>query len=510
VEILPEILEKPLTLLEYSATYMGQTTFPVHIAHISQMSSRLNLTFAEKFKEYRKRSIINGKRLSGEFLSALLTERITFVSKSVVYNWENGQTNGILEERKIQIGVLQIFIEGRGMACDREEIDRFLRLGRFISLDEDEWQNFLQKYQPFIPAHPKGSQQNIPHPAAPFMPTIVLELEAEQIQTQIGLVQPEIFPAVSAQSRKELGGIRWFQYVFIFCWFISPFTAHQSRLPITETATLGRDTGKQISQRAFEWANLSAENPQPQTAIPNLSPSAFISRIWNTALTSKELNTYLFENSTRISIMDIQTGDVIVVENETQPEIQVIVFHRWLQMLQQFEGFVFNSGSQKISLLSHQVYFTQDGFTIQNQDLLNADPIQWAYRSNQIPGYVNLISEPKLNTSVPTIGEFITVQFSIRNNGGQPVTLLALTAGARGASHSEPTWASTNVDFPTVFQITLQPGEHYTYKQSRAFYATGNYFAEPVKNQGTWSSLPIQQRGTSILGWNRVTFAVLP
>jgi hypothetical protein len=474
------------------------------------MPSSLNLTFAKKFKEYRKRSIINGKQLSGESLSALLTERITYVSKSVVYNWENGQIGGILEERKIQIGVIQIFIEGRGMACERQEIDHFLRLGRFISLDEGEWQNFVQKYPPST--RQNAFQHRLPHPTVPFVPGSVADENLEQNQPPLD--QPlldqsslNIAPANSTQPLQKSTWLRWLTNMLVVCWFISPFTAHQSRLPITESEILGRNTGKAISQRAFEWANFATESTKQPSDGSNHLPSAFISRVWNTALTSKDLDTYLRENSTRISFIDIQMGDVIVAGNETP---QVIVFHRWIQTLRRLEGFIFHSSSQKIRMFQYEVQFTQNGFTIQNQDLLNATAVQSAYRYNQIPGYVNLISIPQLNNSAPTMGEYITLQFSIRNNGGQPVTLLALTAGARGASHSQPTWASTNVDFPAVYQITLQPGQHYTYKQSRAFYATGNYFAEPVKNQGTWSSLPIEQKGTSILGWNRIAFTVLP
>ncbi len=83
----------------------------------------------------------------------------------------------------------------------------------------------------------------------------------------------------------------------------------------------------------------------------------------------------------------------------------------------------------------------------------------------------------------------VTASFTIRNDGGQIVYIAQLTAGARGPGANNEGWRAPVVDFPIIKNITLQPGQTYSYSQSRSFSKPGDYFAEPVKDQNGWGGI---------------------
>ena len=53
-------------------------------------------------------------------------------------------------------------------------------------------------------------------------------------------------------------------------------------------------------------------------------------------------------------------------------------------------------------------------------------------------------------------------------------------------------WAAPDVPFPAVTDLTLQPGETYEYRGTRAIYLPGAYFLEPVQQStdGKWGGVP--------------------
>jgi hypothetical protein len=75
-----------------------------------------------------------------------------------------------------------------------------------------------------------------------------------------------------------------------------------------------------------------------------------------------------------------------------------------------------------------------------------------------------------------------TASFTVVNDGGSVVTVPYFLAGNRNA-------VNANVDFPAGPQVTLAPGQSYTYQQSRTL-AAGNYTAWPAYFDGsTWIQL---------------------
>ncbi|MGQ9555968.1 MAG: peptidoglycan DD-metalloendopeptidase family protein [Anaerolineae bacterium] len=119
-----------------------------------------------------------------------------------------------------------------------------------------------------------------------------------------------------------------------------------------------------------------------------------------------------------------------------------------------------------------------------------------AGRGGASGGLLEVIEQLSLSESSPLAGEVVRARFRVRNAGGTPLAIEQITAGGRRGS----TWADEWADFPSVFDITLQPGEEYVYEQERAFLREGAHFAEPVaKLGGQWGP---------VMGANRVAFTV--
>lgn len=93
------------------------------------------------------------------------------------------------------------------------------------------------------------------------------------------------------------------------------------------------------------------------------------------------------------------------------------------------------------------------------------------------PGHLSLSTPLAVSTSQP-----VTASFTVVNDGRSPVTVPYFLAGNRNA-------ANANVDFPASAQVTLAPGQSYTYRQSQTLTA-GNYTAWPAYFDGsTWIQL---------------------
>ncbi|MFN8474317.1 MAG: fibronectin type III domain-containing protein [Anaerolineae bacterium] len=107
-----------------------------------------------------------------------------------------------------------------------------------------------------------------------------------------------------------------------------------------------------------------------------------------------------------------------------------------------------------------------------------------------------IVTQPlTLSTTSAMRGTTVIARFKVRNNGQVDMVVSDLAASARLGTD----WTGTNYDFPHVTNLTLHPGQEYSYQQQRPFTAAGSYFAEQT------AQLP---SGGGIYPTNRVTFRV--
>src|SRR5918999_1668058 len=102
------------------------------------------------------------------------------------------------------------------------------------------------------------------------------------------------------------------------------------------------------------------------------------------------------------------------------------------------------------------------------------------------PGRLRVIEALRMPNTNLLIGESISTSFKIKNVGSSTLHLEKLTAAVRRGSD----WKGERADFPHVANITLQPNEEYSYRQSRSFDTAGEYFVQPVvKINGHWGGI---------------------
>src|SRR5205814_2012805 len=104
----------------------------------------------------------------------------------------------------------------------------------------------------------------------------------------------------------------------------------------------------------------------------------------------------------------------------------------------------------------------------------------------QTPGPISLVTPLALNPASPGVNVSTQATFTVKNTGGQAITVQAFLVGARDPNNA-------NVDFPGTGQVTLQPGQPYSYSASRDLESAGqNYSARPVWWDGTnWFELDV-------------------
>ncbi|MCL4830791.1 MAG: hypothetical protein KJZ86_00070 [Caldilineaceae bacterium] len=99
--------------------------------------------------------------------------------------------------------------------------------------------------------------------------------------------------------------------------------------------------------------------------------------------------------------------------------------------------------------------------------------------------------------------ELLTITFSVRNAGSADLPIMGLTAIGRGPDCADFN-CPRNIDYPSVRNLTLAPGEEYIYNGSIGFVSGGDYFLEPSfqdASDGGWSD---------IAGGSRITFTLPP
>lgn len=200
----------------------------------------------------------------------------------------------------------------------------------------------------------------------------------------------------------------------------------------------------------------------------------------------------------RIDFNSLQPGDIIA--NRSKGDYgHVVIFVRWITQGSTFVAYEENadpngdgntSDGKAIQSNLTLVKWADGNYTIKEfQDWTIAKGPYFAYRYKNIPGFANVVNGLSLLSRSPKVNEYITASFTIRNDGGQTIFIAQLTAGARGPGANSKGWGAPVVDFPTIKNITLQPGQTYYYSQSRSFSNTGDYFAEPVKDQNGWGGI---------------------
>jgi hypothetical protein len=146
----------------------------------------------------------------------------------------------------------------------------------------------------------------------------------------------------------------------------------------------------------------------------------------------------------------------------------------------------------------------------------DSQPLPFTVSPTDIPtGRVQVVSQPgqPALTLVPTIppdpvspadpvnvkrGQQVTASFTVRNANPHPVVLQEVSASVRLGDG----WDDPAFDFPHVTNVTLAPGQQYTYKRTRAFTAAGAYIARPtIKLNGLWRA---------IAGTERLNINVIP
>lgn len=98
-------------------------------------------------------------------------------------------------------------------------------------------------------------------------------------------------------------------------------------------------------------------------------------------------------------------------------------------------------------------------------------------------GQLTLTSAEVLSPASPAANQSTTATFTVQNTGTCAMTVQSFVAAGRDPSNA-------NVDFPATAPVTLQPGQSYTYSQSRSFATAGTYSTWPSWWDGTnWFNL---------------------
>ncbi len=109
----------------------------------------------------------------------------------------------------------------------------------------------------------------------------------------------------------------------------------------------------------------------------------------------------------------------------------------------------------------------------------------WVTVSNPVtPGNIQLTQGLAFNPGIPAPGQNTNASFKAKNNGGQAITLGHLGVKCRRNSDQ------ANYDFAWILNVTLQPGQEYSYSTNRAFDQATSYWCTPNYEQsGAWNDV---------------------
>ncbi len=126
----------------------------------------------------------------------------------------------------------------------------------------------------------------------------------------------------------------------------------------------------------------------------------------------------------------------------------------------------------RVAPRQYTLKFTDGAMTIAELERELHGPYE-ALRSNRILGYVEMLAPVavKFTTSANTV----TAHFTILNRGGMPVTLEKIGVIAYGPDALHQGLAGTQIAFPQVNHIVLQPGQTYEYAQAMTIHQQGTF-----------------------------------
>ena len=101
---------------------------------------------------------------------------------------------------------------------------------------------------------------------------------------------------------------------------------------------------------------------------------------------------------------------------------------------------------------------------------------------------LQLVTTLALSPQNPLVGQTVVGSFTVRNTGGQSITIQKLIVAVRGPNASGINDDTKVTDFRFDENVTLGPGQTYTYSQERSFFEAGTYlaFATYQDAQGVW------------------------
>ena len=146
-------------------------------------------------------------------------------------------------------------------------------------------------------------------------------------------------------------------------------------------------------------------------------------------------------------------------------------------------------------------YFLQPAYQFSPQDWQTAGS-RFDFR---IGSGIRVVKPLALTPAAPMAGEIVQATYTVRNEGTRAILLPFLGAIARGPNCAGSNWECDHyADWPWVGNVTLAPGEEYTFRSSRVFDTAGtDYWVEPhLADYNPWWLL--------ISSGQRVTFAVSP
>jgi hypothetical protein len=208
--------------------------------------------------------------------------------------------------------------------------------------------------------------------------------------------------------------------------------------------------------------------------------SGFVSRCWGT---SRYTTATLPNISTEISVSQVQRGDIINKANDHVAMIESIVPNGVMTL----EATMYNNYDRVVHIYNGWSRFGGYRF----------------YRYNNVCD-ATAQARPVVSSSLTLtsggpyyVGQTLYAYFTITNRGSQAITFSRLLVGGR--LNGDQSCSGGCPDFSAVYNITLAPGQSYSYSGSRYLDRAGTYsfFVAYQKTDGSWVTNVDTEGGTS-------------
>jgi hypothetical protein len=199
--------------------------------------------------------------------------------------------------------------------------------------------------------------------------------------------------------------------------------------------------------------------------------SGFVSRNWATDI--KYSTKGLPDISTTITKSQLQRGDIINLYG-----VHVAMFDRLdPNGVYTLESTAHNNSDRVVNIFNYWSRF--DSYSFYRYKNVCGAP-------QPAPARPVVTTSLKLSSGSAKVGDTLSATFTITNRGGQSITFNRLLAGGR--MDGDPNCAAGCPDFSSASNITLSPGQSYSYTGSRKFDRAGAYshFVSFQKSDGNW------------------------